>query len=61
MDRDAIGPSGQGFAGEGKWARFGVHRVVRAAVTRLADCRRVVDVNAEENSTHCFFSLSSSF
>ena len=62
VDRDPVGAPGQGLAGEGERARFGVRGSVRPAVAGLAERRRVVDVDAEEDrSAHCFFSFSSSF
>jgi hypothetical protein len=51
VERDAIGTAGEGFSREGDDVRFSMRRHVRPTVAGLAQCRGVVDIDAEEDGT----------
>jgi hypothetical protein len=51
VQRDAVGPAREGFARECDDVRLGVRGLVGPTVTRLAERRGVVDVDAKEEGT----------
>ena len=51
VQRDAVGAAREGFARERDHVRLGVRGQVGPAVTRLAERRGVVDVDAKEEGT----------
>jgi hypothetical protein len=51
VQRDAVGAAREGFARERDHVRLGVRAQVGPAVTRLAERRGVVDVDAKEEGT----------
>ena len=51
VEGDAVGAAREGFAGERDHVRLGVRRHMGSAVTRLAERRGVVDVDAKEEGT----------